>query len=79
MGSSTDLSIKEQKIFDEICEEIGWFKVVTQANVQQFSDMVSYHYILMKNRAYLDEFIDGLRSLGVVQLIQAHPGMYKFS
>ena len=76
MGNSKDLSIEEQRILEQICEEIGWFKILNHENVQEFTKLVSYHYTLVQNRAYLDDFIDGLRSLDVVQLIQAHPGMY---
>jgi hypothetical protein len=76
MGSSNGLSSSEQSIFEEICKEIGWFKMVNQANVVEFTNIVAYHYTLVQNRAYLDDFIDGLRSLDVVQLIQAYPGMY---
>ena len=48
------------------------FKMVNRANVVEFTNIVAYHYTLVQNRAYLDDFIDGLRSLDVVQLIQAY-------
>ena len=76
IGSSTGLSAAEQGVLEDICQEIGWFQVLNQENVHEFAKLVSYHYTLVKNRAYLDEFIDGLHCLGIVQLIQAHPGMY---
>ena len=52
--------------------------MLNQEKVQEFAKLVSYHYTIVKNRAYLDEFIDGLRSLGIVQLIKVHPGMYNW-
>ena len=75
VGSSVAISSVEQDVFGDICQEIGWFQVLSEENAHEFAKLASYHYTLLKNRAYLDEFVDGLHSLGVVNLIQEHSGM----
>ena len=79
VGSSIGLSPVEQDVFGDICPEIGWFQVLSEENAVEFAKLASFRYNLVKNRAYLDEFVDGLGSVCVVNLIQEHPGMYNIN
>lgn len=50
---------------------------LTVGEKEDIMKSLSLHYLIYANRAEIDQLMDGLKTLGVLQLMQQHPSLFK--
>ena len=67
----------ENEFFSNALVTAGWLQPLTLANRHRAMQTIIVHDVLTKRKEPLDQFVKGLETLGVHQLIKSSPGLMK--
>ena len=58
-----------------ITDEIGFYEDLSEANKTLFVKQAARYLCTVKNGSHIAQFVDGLQTLKIVDLIKKHPGL----
>ena len=77
-SSTADIdTVMENEFFSNALVTAGWLQPLTLANRHRAMQTIIVHDVLTKRKEPLDQFVKGLETLGVHQLIKSSPGLMK--
>lgn len=77
-SSEADIdTVMGNEFFSNALITAGWLQPLTLANRHRAMQTIIVYDVLMKRKATLDQFIKGLETLGVHQLIKSSPELMK--